>query len=165
MQNHYNYVFDDFTNTYNFTTKNAILYRVAFIVDETFSAISGEDISNIFQLIIEKATDEAEPFDSKVSKTIENIIEKFFQKVENSLVYICSDEDERAKLRYDIFNRWYQNSAYRENVVKIDNVLNINITEFEIHQLYTSFLFHKNNSDYKKLTDIYSQIERILNDK
>lgn len=165
MQNHYNYVFDDITNTYNFTTKNAILYRVAFIVDETFSAISGDDIANVFQLIVEKATNETEPFDSLVSKTIENIIERFFQKIENSLIYICADENEKAKLRYDIFDRWYQNSVYRENVIKIDNVLNINITEFEIHQLYTSFLFHKSNSNYKKLIDIYSQIERILNEK
>lgn len=67
MQNHYNYVFDDITNTYNFTTRNNILYRVAFIVDETFSAISGEEIPNIFQLVIEKAVDEVEPYDSKVS--------------------------------------------------------------------------------------------------
>lgn len=74
MQNHYNYVFDDITNTYNFTTKNSILYRVAFIVDETFSTISGEEISNIFQLVIEKATDEVESYDAKVSKTIEDII-------------------------------------------------------------------------------------------
>ncbi len=55
MQSHYNYVFDEITNTYNFVTKNQILYRVAFIIDETFSTISGEEISNIFQLVIEKS--------------------------------------------------------------------------------------------------------------
>jgi len=30
----------------NFVTRNSILYRVAFVVDETFSAISGETISS-----------------------------------------------------------------------------------------------------------------------
>ena len=95
MQNHYNYVFDDITNTYNFTTKNNLLYRVAFIFDETFSTISGKEIPNIFQLVIEKATDEVEAYDSKVSKTMENIIERFFHKVENSLIYICSDDMKR----------------------------------------------------------------------
>lgn len=93
MQNHYNCVFDDITNTYNFITKNNILYRVAFIIDETFSTISGEEIQKIFQLVIEKATDEVESYDSKVSKTIENIIERFFYKVENSLIYICSNDN------------------------------------------------------------------------
>lgn len=75
MLNHYNYVFDYITKTYNFTTKNNILYRVAFIVDETFSTISKKEIENVYQIIIEKATDEIEPFDRKVSKTIEQIIE------------------------------------------------------------------------------------------
>ena len=70
MQNHYNYVFDEITSTYNFTTKNNFLYRIAFIEDATFSSISGEEIPNVFQIIIEKASDEVEPFDPKVSKTI-----------------------------------------------------------------------------------------------
>lgn len=80
MQNLYNYVFDDITNPYNFTTKNNILYRVAFIVDETFSTISGEEIPNIYQLVIEKANEETEPLDIKVSRTIENIVERFFHE-------------------------------------------------------------------------------------
>ncbi len=63
MQSHYNYVFDEITNTYNFATKNEILYRIAFIIDETFSTISGEEISNVFQLIVEKSSDGIEPYD------------------------------------------------------------------------------------------------------
>ncbi len=103
MQNHYNYVFDNITNTYNFTTKNNVLYRVAFIIDETFSTISGQEIPNIFQLVVEKATDEIELYDSKVSKTIEDIIEQFFRRIENSLVYVCSDDDDKARQRHKIF--------------------------------------------------------------
>ena len=57
MQNHYNCVFDEISKTYNFATKNGILYRLAFIVDQTFSAISGEEITNVFQLVIEKANE------------------------------------------------------------------------------------------------------------
>ena len=114
MQNHYNYVFDNITNTYNFTTKNNILYRVAFIIDATFSTISGQDIPNIFQLVVEKATDEIEPYDLKVSKIIEDIIEKFFYRIENSLVYVCSDTDEKARKRHKIFDRWYKNSEVQK---------------------------------------------------
>ena len=105
LQSHYNYVFDSITNTYNFTTKNNILYRVAFIIDETFSSISGEDIPNIFQIVIEKATEEPEPLDTKVSRTIENIIERFFIRTENSLIYVCQDYDKKAKTRHDVFER------------------------------------------------------------
>ena len=163
MQNHYNYVFDELTNTYNFTTKNSILYRVAFIVDETFSTISGEEIPNIFQLVIEKATDEVESFDAKVSKTIEDIIERFFQKVENSLIYICSDDNEKAIQRHKIFDRWYKKSKHKSYVTKIDNIITVEIEPENVQKLYTSFLFHIDNPYYEKLIRIYNQIEEVLN--
>ncbi|MBU3663321.1 MAG: hypothetical protein FGM41_09020 [Bacteroidetes bacterium] len=163
MQNHYNYVFDNITNTYNFTTKNSVLYRVAFIVDETFSSISTEKIPNIFQLVIEKANIEIEPYDARVSKTIEDIIERFFQKIENSLIYVCSDDNEKAIQRHKIFDRWYRKSEHKSHVMKIDNIITIKIDENNVQKLYTSFLFHTNNPNYKKLINIYSQIEEALN--
>lgn len=163
MQNHYNYVFDDITNTYNFTTKNNILYRVAFIVDETFSAISGEEIPNIFQLVIEKATDELEPYDAEVAKTIEDLVERFFYRVENSLIYVCSDDNEKAKQRHKIFDRWYRKSEYKDSVMKIDNIIVITIDEQNIQKFYTSFMFHRDNPAYGKMIEIYNQIEEALN--
>ena len=165
MQSHYNYVFDEITITYNFVTKNEILYRIAFIIDETFSTISGEEISNIFQLIVEKSNNEIEPFDSKVSKTIEHIIERFFQKIENSLIYICSDDNEKAEKRHEIFNRWYKKSKYKEVIIKIDNIISVSIRENEKQKLYTSFMFHKQNSNFEKLLEIYSQLEKVLNEE
>lgn len=160
MQNHYNFVFDEITKTYNFTTKNNILYRIAFIVDETFSTISDLEIPNVYQIIIEKATEEIEPYDFKVSKTIENIIELFFRKSENSLIYICSDDENKAKLRHKIFDRWYKKSEYRDIVVKIDNIININNSD----KIYTSFIFHKENPNFKELIKIYYKIEEVLNE-
>jgi len=165
LQSHYNYVFDEITNTYNFVTKNEILYRIAFIIDETFSTISGEEISNIFQLIVEKSNDEIEPYDSKVSKTIEHLIERFFQKIENSLIYICSDDNEKAEKRHEIFNRWYKKSKYKEVIIKIDNIISVTISENEKQKLYTSFMFHKQNSNFEKLLEIYSQLEKVLNEE
>ena len=76
MQSLYNYVFDNITNTYNFTTKNNILYRVAFVVDETFSKIAGEEIPNIFQIVVENVTEEPDPlaqtYKNKTQKTFNN---------------------------------------------------------------------------------------------
>ena len=165
MQSHYNYVFDDITNTYNFVTKNEILYRIAFIIDETFTTISGEEISNVFQLIVEKSNDEIESYDSKVSKTIEHIIERFFQKIENSLIYICSDDNEKSEKRHEVFNRWYKKSKYKEVIIKIDNIISVPINEHEKQKLYTSFMFHKQNSNFEKLIEIYSQLEKVLNEE
>lgn len=165
MRVHYNYAFDNITNTYNFTTKNNILYRVAFVVDETFSAISNEDIPNIFQLVIDKTSDELEPYDAKVSKTIEDIVERFFHNVLNSLIYICSDEDDKAKTRFKVFDRWYKKSQYKSFIVKIDNIIQFKISETEMQKMYTSFMFHQDNPTHQKLMDIYNQIEKTLNEE
>ena len=163
MQNHYNYVFDNITNTYNFTTKNNILYRVAFVVDETFSTISGEEIPNVFQIVIEKANEEIEPLDSKVSRTIEDIVERFFIRIENSLIYVCYDLDQKSKTSYDVFDRWYKKSNSRANIIKIDKIIEIAQTDYEIQRLYTAFMFHKKNPNYEKLITIYNRIEEVLN--
>jgi len=164
LQNHYNYVFDNITNTYNFVTKNNILYRVAFVVDESFSSLSNESVSDMFQLVVEKASEGLEPYDAKVSKTIEDIIERFFRRKENSLIYICSDDNNRSKLRHDVFDRWYRKSRYQQNIIKLDNVIDINVGPEEIQRLYTSLMFHKQNSYYEKIISIYKQLERALNE-
>lgn len=165
MRNHYNYAFDNITNTYNFTTKNNILYRVAFVVDETFSAVSNEETPNIFQLVIDKASDELEPYDAKVSRTIEDIVERFFHNELNSMIYVCSDEDDKAKTRFKVFDRWYKKSDYKEFIVKIDNIIQFKISQTETQKLYTSFMFHQDNPTRKKLVEIYNQIEKILNEE
>lgn len=165
MQNQYDYVFDKITNTYNFVTKHHILYRIAFVVDHTFSTISGEDIPNIFQLVVEKVNDEIEPFDSTVSQTIEDIVERFFRKVENSLIYVCSDSRDKAEIRHKVFDRWYKKSKYNEFIVKKDNIITVDIGDLEPLKIYTSFMFHKLNSNYEKLVAIYNQIERALNEE
>jgi hypothetical protein len=163
LPNHYNYVFDNITSTYNFTTKNNILYRVAFVVDETFSSISGEEIQNVFQIVIEKANEGIEPLDTKVSRTIENIVDRFFKRIENSLIYVCYDLDQKAKTRQDVFERWYKKSTSKDDIIKIDKIIEISISDFEIRRLYTAFMFHKKNPNYEKLMWIYNRIEEVLN--
>jgi hypothetical protein len=165
LRSHYNYSFDNLTNTYNFTTKNNILYRVAFVVDETFSAISNEDIPNVFQLVIDKASDEIEPYDAKVSRTVEDIVGCFFNNALNSVIYVCSDEELKAKTRFKVFDRWYKKSEYKKFIVKIDNIIQFKISETKTQKLYTSFMFHQNNPNHQKLAEIYSQMEKTLNEE
>ena len=136
---------------------------MAFVVDETFSSISGEEIPNIYQLVVEKANDETEPLDNRVSATVENIIERFFNDERNALIYICSDTDNKANLRNKVFNRWYQKSKLKDAILKIEKVIPINSPGFPEQQIYTSFLFHKQNPNYKKLKEIYNKIDDVLN--
>ena len=165
MPIHYNYVFDNITKTYNFTTKNDILYRVAFVVDETFSSISNEAIKNVYQLVIEKVGESIEPFDSRVSCTIEQMIKKFFNDVSNSVIYVCSSDDNKELLRFKVFERWYLKSPHRVVIEKINRVLQLSLSPNKTHLIYTSLMFHKNNPNKAKLLEIYENMEKVLNEE
>ncbi|WP_369765630.1 DUF6169 family protein [Flavobacterium sp. WC2429] len=164
MQNLYNYTFDEITSTYSFTTRNNILYRIAFLVDETLNSISTSEvlIENVYQIVIEKVSDALEPFDNLVSKTIENIICAFFSNVNNSLIYICSDDQEKGKIRFSVFDRWYRNSSFNQFVTKIDTIISFD-SEGINYNLYTSFLYHNDNPNIDYIVTTYNNIEKVLN--
>lgn len=65
--------------------------------------------------------------------------------------------------RHKLFERWYQNSTSKKNIIKIDKVIEINIQDFEIQKLFTAFMFHKKNKNFKRLMEIYNNFEEILN--
>lgn len=164
MPNHYNYTFDEVTVTYNFTTKKNVLYRIAFIVDETLEVISDskDPIAYIYQIVIEKVSGHIEPFDSLVANTVEQIVIAFFQNTENSLIYVCSDDDSKSNLRYTVFDRWYRRSTYKEYIIKIDNAVSIRF-KGEITTLYTSLLYHRNNPNIDGALAAYQKLEEVLN--
>ena len=161
MPNLYNYTFNEVTSTYNFTTKNNIEYKVVFIIDETLDSVSEDTIENVYQVIIEKVSDTIEPFDSAVGRTIDDIIKSFFENAQNSLIYICSEDEEKAEIRFNVFDRWYLNSTFNEFVTKIDNVINFEANG-EVYLLYTSLLYHNDNPNIEYVLTAYNSIEEVL---
>jgi hypothetical protein len=164
LPNLYNYTFSEVTQTYNFTTKNNIEYKVVFIIDETLDSLSEKPIENVYQIIIEKVSNEREPFDSVVAKTIDDIIKSFFKNAQNSLIYVCSEDEEKAKVRFTVFDRWYWNSTFNKFVTKIDNIINVEVNGRN-YQLYTSLLYHNENPNIENILATYSSIEEVLNAK
>ncbi|MWB92869.1 hypothetical protein GON26_00670 [Flavobacterium sp. GA093] len=165
MPNLYNYSFCEDSQFYYFITKNNIEYRVAFIIDETFSAVSGLEINNIFQIIIEKANfDETEKLDILVSATIKVIISSFFENSQNSIIYVCDDKDKKSQKRFNVFNRWYQKSGLIKTITKVDNII-ICQTENENFSIYSSLLYHQDNQNKDTILEVYNTIQEILNDK
>lgn len=164
MPNLYNYTFNEVTGTYNFTTKNVIEYKVVFIIDETLDSVSENPIENVYQVIIEKVSDAIESSDSAVGRTIDDIIKSFFENAQNSLIYICSEVEEKAEIRFNVFDRWYLNSTFNEFVTKIDNVINCEANG-EAYLLYTSLLYHNENPNIVYVVTAYNSIEEVLNSK
>lgn len=162
MPNPYNFNFFEATKSYNFTTKNQTVYSVAFVVDETLSSISGLNIPNVYQFIIEKVSFEKEKLDINVGFTIKKIINQFFENTENAIIYFCDNSDNKALLRFKTFERWYKNSNMTHFISKVDNIINYN-TDNQNYVLLTSLLFHINNSNKDSIVKIYKNIEEVLN--
>ncbi|MEN2401137.1 DUF6169 family protein [Flavobacterium sp. MC2016-06] len=164
MPNPYNYFFDETTQSYHFKTKNDIDYRVAFIIDHTFSAVSGIEMNNIYQIIIEKVDDRLEKFDSQVSATVQLIVLSFFGNAQNAMIYICDDTDHKGKKRFDAFERWYRTSTFNNDIKKVNNVIVCN-TDNQDWTLYTSLLYHQKNINKKTIIEVYHTLQEILNEK
>lgn len=160
----YNYFLNENPQFYYFITKNKIEYRVAFIVDETFSAVSGLDINNIFQIIIEKVSDKIEKLDIQVSITIQAIIIAFFKNSQNSMLYVCDDKDDKSLKRFKVFNRWYARSGIESEILKKDNVINCKSNSHNTI-IYSSLLYHKENRNQKTIIEIYNTMQEILDEK
>ncbi len=165
MQSPYDYVFDEITNAYCFITKNNILYRIFFAENNTLSEISKEDIPNVYLLTVEKSSKGIEPLDIQVSKTVENIIEKFFEQPFKMLLYVCDDGDGRANSRHKKFEGWYQKSKLRDRITKIDSLVSMDLNNEDIPKLYTSFLIHKQNGAYDKMIQIFARFEAALHEE
>ena len=160
----YNYYFNDHLQFYYFTTKNNIEYRVAFILDETFTAVSGFEINNIFQIVIEKVNDTLEKLDVQVSATIQTIIARFFINSQNSMIYVCDDKDKKGIKRFNVFNRWYKKSGLISEIKRKDNIIKCYSGD-EVLIIYSSLLYHQNNKNKETIIEVYNTIQEILNEK
>lgn len=112
-------------------------------------------------MIIEKVSDIKDKFDGCIATTIKDIVRVFFKKSENSMIYICDDSDKKARTRFNTFERWYLSSTMTDYITKVDNVIKFNSND-EVHTLYTSLLFHNENTNINTILEIYNTIEKIL---
>ncbi len=164
MQNWYNYSVELSHYGYNFTTKNNIVYKVTFVVDHTLNSVSTnfETFDNVYQIVIEKMTDERAPLDVWVSITIKKIIEEFLLNINNAIIYVCSDDEYKAHIRHKVFNRWYNNSKLDGSILKIDSEISYTLQGVN-HKLYASLLYHKLNNSSVSIINAFNTINSVLN--
>lgn len=152
------------SKSFKFRTDNNLTYNVFFNPDDQLNIISNERINNIYQLSLEKIENEIEPYDKKISKTVEHVIfNEFFNNKDNILLYVSSDDDKRAKLRNRTFDRWYQRSKYKENIRKVDNLVKYKEEGQPDLEIHTAILFHLENNNAQKLISVFKSAEEELN--
>ncbi len=160
----YNIITDDNTFSYVFITKNNIEYRVAFVdaINIFESTIGGDEIKNVYTLIIEKINNCVEPLDFRVQQTVKKIVKDFFNDKTNSILYICEELDSKGLKRHSAFNRWYNSSEESAYLKKIDgSVFSVDYDS----TVYTSIIYHCQHPQGDLLEESYLEIISGLNNK
>lgn len=158
----YNYTFDPDLGYYTFLTKDDIEYKIAFFEDFMLDSCSDNklEIGPVYQITVEKISDKTERLDARVSETVRDIISAFFLNEEQSLIYICDNDDVKGYKRFNAFERWFKNSNMTGYITKLDNI--VEIDEITIH---TSLMFHNNNTNTANIKIAYEGISGFLNAK
>ena len=101
---------------------------------------------------------------SQVAATIQAIVDLFFTNAQNAMIYICDDKDNKGEKRFNTFHRWYLNSSLVNYIIKMDNVIICNSNN-EDYTIYSSLLYHQDNSNKETILEVYKTIQEILNEK
>lgn len=88
-----------------FQTQYGIHYEIRFFEEEPIGGCE------TWQFSFAKAEEIAAPEDPYVRFTLFAIIDEFFIKNENVLLYICDTSDSREAARNRLFIRWFKQSA------------------------------------------------------
>ena len=92
---------------FTFSTDFGVNYTVGFDVDDLIQS----DIS--YQFVLINIDNTKSPRDHKVRDTIRCIVEEFFAKNNNSLLYLCETGDRKQAMRNRLFEHWF--STYKFN--------------------------------------------------
>lgn len=159
MPDHYNFEKEEGQEfIYTFSTHKNINYRIAFTEDHIINSLGDIDFLNTYALTILRDDCERPGTDPIIKLTILEIIKSFFSFKDKCVVFICDDDDLKARGRYSIFSKWYDEYNPKEGIIKHDNV--IYDDKRNIH-VYTSLMYHNGFPNSEIILDIFNQISNI----
>jgi hypothetical protein len=104
----YNFTYSD--GKFSFITDNSVIYNLEF-TDGSYYFFELPDDVPVFELNIKALNALTQPFDKRVELTIVEVLSTFFSNNRNSLIYVCSNLDNRQQARFRKFNSWFNKNA------------------------------------------------------
>lgn len=111
--------------SYGFKTDFGVLFRIVFIDDQTIWD------NGSYEFAILNENNKPSPNDGKVKNTIFAIIEEFFERNQDILLYQCETGDSRQAMRDRLFLRWFNEYERSENyIIKVSEIVAEGISHF-----------------------------------
>lgn len=129
-----------------------------FFEDYTLNELSDNSYENTFQLLIEMTTDTVPPLDNRVRDTVCSIIHEFLLNIENSLLFVCDNQDLKSQKRKNHFDIWYTKFSHGTTIEK----LNVEISSGDCIYTYASLLVSKKHPQFDLIKDDFEKIPEII---
>lgn len=144
---------------FTFVNSLGVKYAVIFSRDEfIFPTLNKED-TLVYELMVMPYEDRILQPDSGNGQTICTIIENFIhQYSDRVVVYLCETKDGKAKFRYRLFNRWFEQLNTDSSIHKLS---------IQTGNNYTSVILKDSNKYLKKIkeaVEYYIENPEILDD-
>jgi len=98
--------------------------------------------------------------DERVGLTVVEVVRLFFKVLENVVIYVCDNLDNRQLARMRKFDLWFKKYNDGE-IVKRDD-----LAVFDGVEIYNSLLVHRTNKNLDQIIDAFSELNsRNIGDK
>ena len=140
---------------YEFVTDFGVHYQIGFMFD--CSIIS----ENAYQFVITNINNKVSPNDDKVRETIMIMVDEFFKKNYNTLLYICETGDGKQAMRNRLFHYWFslydrfcEFTCLSSSIIDMDGVQN-----------FATLIVRNDNPKLVDIVSEFSETISLLNNK
>lgn len=140
---------------YTFITVHGVSYSIGFMEDDLI--LSNET----YQLLIANVNHRTSPRDAKVRDTVIAIVDEFFNKNNNTLLYICETGDGKQAMRSRLFEYWF--ASY--NKKGLFTMLSSSIIDEDGVVNYATIILRNDNPNFAQVIQEYTNSIQLLSQK
>ena len=147
--------------SYEFVTDQGVKYKIYFL---DYGSVFDEYLSyhnNIytFNIDVVETNTEFAITDERIGLTVVYVLKLLFAKIENVIIYVCDNIDERQLARKRKFDLWFW--KYSDGtIIKEDGIAVIEDVE-----ILSSLLINKNNPHIKEVILAFKELNEKANEK
>ena len=136
-------------------TDHDVRYRLGFLPDDIIQSTES------YEFVIANTNSKSSPRDAKVRNTVLAVVDAFFKKNDNALLYICETSDGKQAFRNRLFQSWF--AAYQDKS-KI-TLLSASVRDMEGVDNYATLIIPNSCPGYKAAIDEFTSTVAMFNNK
>ena len=139
-------------NSFMFETKHGVVYSAGFLQDTSFYK------EGVYQFYLINMSGKTIGTDKNIAKTVQVIIEGFFEHKEAVMLYICDTTDGRQAPRDRLFRIWFDTYIFNDSYSLYTESMLIDKIRY-----YSSVLLRKDNPELIQILSSFTNFTKEHN--